>query len=397
MRAPALRARNIRNVGINNTRMCSGKRNNMIAQFVGEIESTATYVRTLIARHGHQCPSGDILGFDDARRVIAQTQPPPHVIFVHCDGRFEAALNAISQIRKLAGPSLIAIGERSDTDTVLRAVRSGAQDYLHLGERFEIELDHLLRRLVQGTEHQRSTGRIISVFGASGGCGASTVAVNLAAEMARQQGRCALLDLNLCGGDLAALLDLKPLHHIVDLCHSQHSVDRAMFEQSLLSHGSGIHLLAAPPVLEDIGTIEPENISQIVHLAASDFSHVVIDLEDIFHREQTVALQASDAIVIVLRLDFICLMRTRRTLAHLSRLGISRNKIMLVANRFGQASELPRHKVREALGLHIAFGVPEDPKTILTTTNLGNPAVLEARSTKVARSMIDLAVQVCTL
>lgn len=368
----------------------------MLAHFVGEIDTTAAYVRTLVARHGHHCTGTETFGFEEARRSIVRCQPQPHVVFVHCDGRLDAALAVISHLRQLNGPSLIALGESSDTDTVLKAVRAGARDYLHLGDRFDADLAELLGRLSSGLIEPSASGRVVSVFGASGGCGCSTVAVNLAAELARRAGGCALLDLNLCGGDLAALLDLQPLHHIADLCHSQQAIDQAMFEQSLLSHDSGIHLLAAPPVLEDIGTVEPSTVSQIVHLAASSYPHVVIDLEDVIHREQTTALLASDAIVIVLRLDFICLMRTRRCLAHLAHLGIAREKIVLVANRFGQASELPRHKVREALGMSISLGVPDDPKTILASTNLGNPVVIEARTTKVAKAMIELVGHVCT-
>ena len=118
---------------------------------------------------------------------------------------------------------------------------------------------------------------------------------------------------------------------------------------------------------------------------------VVVDLDDCFHEEQVQALRQSGVILFVLRLDFTSLRNAQRILAQLEQMEIPREHFRLVVNRYGQAKELPPAKVEEALGMKIAHYIPDDPKTINWANNTGHPAVLEAPSAKVSRSLTVLA------
>jgi Flp pilus assembly CpaE family ATPase len=103
------------------------------------------------------------------------------------------------------------------------------------------------------------------------------------------------------------------------------------------------------------------------------------------------ALQQADVILVVFRLDFTALRNTQRTLDYLEQMGIARDRVRLVVNRYGQAKEVPYGKAEEALGRKIFHYVPDDPKTINRSNNSGVPAVLEYPSAKVSRSVARLA------
>jgi pilus assembly protein CpaE len=240
-------------------------------------------------------------------------------------------------------------------------------------------------------EKAAETGRVISVLSPSGGSGSSTLAVNLATALAREQKSCILIDLNLGSGDLASLLDLKPAHTLADLCRISSRMDRAIFERSLVRHDCGVALLSPSRSFADISQVTTQGVCDTLILARNLSPYVVVDLDDSFHSEQTQTLRHSDVILLVLRLDFTSLRNTRRTLDHLEQLQVSRQRVQLVVNRYGQPQELPSAKAEEALGMKITHFIPDDPKTINRANNNGIPAVIESPSAKVSKSVYQLA------
>src|SRR6185437_16704079 len=132
--------------------------------------------------------------------------------------------------------AVLAVGLTSDSKLILRALHEGADHYIDEAD-LEMQLDAVLSRLKLKEEGARPpSGQVIGLLGASGGSGTSTLAANLAAVLARDAGRCALIDLKSGVGDLAALLDLKPAHNLADLCLNAARMDRAMFESALVLH-----------------------------------------------------------------------------------------------------------------------------------------------------------------
>jgi pilus assembly protein CpaE len=131
-----------------------------------------------------------------------------------------------------------------------------------------------------------------------------------------------------------------------------------------------------------------------LNLGRTLFPYVIVDLDHNFHAEQVDVLQQADIIMLVLRLDFASLRNTRRSIEHLERLGIDRQKLKLVVNRYGQPKEVPYAKAEEALGLKIFHYVPDDPRSVNRANNSGVPVVLESPSAKVAKSVVKLAISV---
>jgi pilus assembly protein CpaE len=307
----------------------------------------------------------------------------------------EAALALLRAQRSPDIQRVLAVGPMTDPKLRLGALREGADQYLDEAE-LGPELEAILRRFtIHNTPPPAPTvnGRMISVLAASGGCGSSTVAVNLATALVKDHKPCMLMELNLGAGDLAALLDLKPAHTLADLCRHVARLDRNMFERSLVRHASGVALLAPSRSIADIKQVTDQGVATTLNLARQMFPYVVVDLDDSFHSEQTQTLRQSDVILLVLRLDFTSLRNTRRTLDHLDQLQIGRQRVRIVANRYGQPQELPSGKVEEALGVKLAHYIPDDPKTINRANNNGIPAVLEAPSAKVSKSVLQLAAQ----
>lgn len=355
-------------------------------------ESLTTRIQEIFSFAGHPCPLSNVLTVDDGVRKLGR-EAEISVALVVLSPDPERVLMLLPTLAKTAPRRVIAIGPTADARLVLRALRSGAADFVETAD-LEVDLLAAIERLNAADDTPHEPGKLIAVLSPNGGGGSSTLAVSLAATLASKHKRVGLIDLKLGSGDLAALLDLKPTFTLSDLCQNSHRLDHVMFERSLVTHECGIHLLAPPLELADIRHVHPETVGLAVTLARSSFPYVVADLDHSFQEEQLVVLRQSDTILLVFRLDFISLRNVRRTLEYLEHLGIARDKIRLIANRYGQSQEVPYGKAEEALGLKIAHAIPEDPKAVNRANNHGVPVVLSAPSAKVAKAINAIATSV---
>jgi pilus assembly protein CpaE len=250
----------------------------------------------------------------------------------------------IQRLRGAVVGHLLAVGHAGEAKLILRAMQVGADLFLDQDE-LETELQAALSRLRLKQEGNRPTGRLVAVLSASGGCGASTLAANLAAALARDCKKCCLIDLNPGRGDQAALLDLKPQYTLADVCINEARLDAALFDKLLARHPCGIALLASPSRISDARAVTASGVAQALALARQSFPEVIVDVEDYFHDEQVTVLHQANGILLVCRLDFTSLRHARRVLDHLAKLSIERARIKVVLNSRGQPSELPAQRI----------------------------------------------------
>jgi pilus assembly protein CpaE len=302
----------------------------------------------------------------------------------------ETGFDVLRKLRRLKTNSLLVMGHSADSKLILRALQAGADYYLDEAD-LDASLEAILERLQGKGEKPSGESRMLAVLPACGGCGASTLAVNIAVTLARENRSCLLVDLKPGRGDLATLLDLKPSFTLADLCLNLARLDQAMFDKVLAPHACGLQLLSAPQMFGDARVVTSQGVSQALQLATRRFHHIVVDLEDCFHEEQQVVLRQAARIMLTVRMDFTALRSARRILDHLNELDIPAGRVRLVANRFGQANELPIGEAEEALGMPLAHYIPDDPATINKANNTGVPVVLKAPMTKVAQSIEQLA------
>jgi pilus assembly protein CpaE len=340
-------------------------------------------LRTLVDPQGPATTS-----FEKAADSLLQVQPELLVLVLPPSA--DAGLEMVRTLRRGLPGHLIVVGQASDPKLILRALQFGADHYVDQAD-LETELEAGVSRLKLKQEAGAPTGRLLAVLGASGGVGASTLAVNLAATLAKQGGGSVLLDLNPGRGDLAALLDLKPQFNLADLCLNVARLDRAIFEKMLVEHASGVRLLGAPQMFGDLRAVTAQGVSQALAMARKIFPFTVVDLEDCFHEEQVVTLRQASSVLLVARLDFTSLRNARRILEHLTQLEVHHAQVRVVINRSGQPNELPVAEAEDALGHKLVHFVPDDSKTVNRANNAGIPVVLNEPGARVSQSVRQLA------
>ena len=359
---------------------------------VSDDEAIGSRVRMAVLGMGHECPPSNVVRSSRASDLLGSSKPELGVLAVGSE--LGDALTSLGQIRRLVVSPLLVVGSLSNPKAVLQLLRSGADDYLDQAD-IEIELPIVADNLISGRRGCSQPGRVIAVVSPSGGCGASTIAANLAVTLAKQHKNVGLIDLKAATGDLAALLDMRPIHSLADLFLSVDRVDRSLFERTLVRHDSGVHLLASPRRYDVRDVITADGVARILELARSVFPFVVLDVDPALGPEQIQALQGADVILVVMRLEFNPLCNARLAIDFISRQGVSRERMLVIANRHGQPKEIPIAKAEEALGQKLAQLIPDDPKTVIRANNNGNPVTLDAPSARCSKNLVQLATIVC--
>jgi len=354
-------------------------------------DHTTAKIRQALVRHNIDCPITQVVSLDMAVGRLDAVRPDLVLLVLTPDP--ERGLVALQTLRSATSARLAAVGVASEPRQILRALHEGGADaYVDLGE-LDSQLAATLAHLKPKTVASADAGRVTGVLAPSGGSGASTVAVNLATAIAQQRKTCGLLDLNFEVGDLAALLDLKPAHSLLDVCRNSRRIDRSLFEQLFTRHENGVHLLASPRAFGGSEGITADGIRQAISMARVLFPHVVVDLDNSFRREETDVFLLADTILLVFRLDFASLRNVGQTADRLKELGISAERLQFVANRCGQPREVPVATAEDVLGMKVLQALPDDPKSVLQANNNGVPVVVENPRAKVSRLLVDMARQ----
>jgi pilus assembly protein CpaE len=367
----------------------------MRTYILSDLESLATEIRDALVRRGYDCPSNGVVPLADYP-LLADS--PSDLVVLCLSPDPDRALIALTEIRSAIESQVLVVGPGTDPKLILRTMRGGADEFITEDE-LPGELDIALSRLKSGAR-TKQVGKTIAILGATGGSGASTIAVNLASTFAREHGGAILIDLRLETGDLAALLDLEPQHTISDLCSGYSTPDRDMLEQSFVSHGCGLRLLASPrrqasairskSSMSGPG-VTTDTIREVLNLARTMSPHTVVEVNSTFREEQTQALRMADTVLLVFRLDFTSLRNTRRVLEHLDSVGIDRTRVRLVGNRHSQQNSIKSSDAEEALDSKLFHIVPDDPNAMNIASNVGEPCVLGLPKAPSSKSLMQLA------
>ncbi len=313
--------------------------------------------------------------------------------------RGEEELEAVAEIVARRGERevFLTAGEY-DAEVLMRLMRQGVREFFPQPvsqEEVRMALWRYKARR-EGRHGQRGSkqGRIINVFGAKGGVGTTTVAVNLAAAcLGHKAGASvALMDMNLPFGEAQLFLDIAPKYHWGEVLGNISRLDATYLMSVMSRHASGLSLLAPPSRLDDLQMATPENISSLLALMRQVFDTVVIDLGMYLDEITLKVMDISDAIVLVCVQNLPCLANVRRFLDNIrqAQAGLE-EKLRIVVNRHLGESELTVEDMENALGLPVYWRIPNDYKTTLAAINQGKTLLEAAPKAPVTRAIADLA------
>jgi len=334
---------------------------------------------------------------DPSRGYDLVRQVKPTVVILNLYPAIDQALRLAEKItHNTPHVTLFVTSSDKNPETIIMAMRSGAREYLSQPLKRE-ELAAAFNKLRMSSHWMSegvSDGKVVSVFGAKGGVGTTTIATNLAVTLAEQMKRKVILvDLNLQLGNTALFLNIKPKYSIVDIAENIEDLDPMVLKGVLPRHTSGIYLLSGPSRPERADSIGGSHLDRILTFLRSMFDFVVVDTAHALDELTLKALDESEIILLVFTDDLAAIYNARQCLDVFQRMDYSQDKVKLVMNRGYSNRGFSAKDVKKSINHPVFWKIPnQDYPTVLSSLNQGIPISSFKPNSKVSASFRELAV-----
>ena len=287
----------------------------------------------------------------------------------------ERAFSVAEQVKgRLANVRLVMTSPAGAPDTILRAMRAGAEEFLpqpfNWAEVLK-SLDSISKKVDLHTTKAVERGHIVAVSSNKGGVGSTTAATNIAACLVAQNKSVCLVDLVLQFGSVTSFLNIDASYTILDLVKNLKRIDPLFLDGSLVKHASGIRVLAEPFYAEDARRITPADIDEILDVLAQSFDFVVVDTPKEFDDMLAVVLDKANLILFITEMDVPSLKSAHRALELFERMGIYDKKIRLILNRYVKSKLMSLESVEKALGVKVFWTLPNNYPVAIAAVNQG--------------------------
>jgi pilus assembly protein CpaE len=317
----------------------------------------------------HFCRTGEVLEVIKTARV--------DLVGVELSADPHAGLALLKELHeRLPRVTILAASADPSVTLIRAALDGGATDVLSL-PLGRGELHKALIKFSQ-SEVRNAAGRgvggsVVSVYGARGGLGASTLAVNLASRlMALGGSETAVVDMDLQRGDVAAFLNLTPSQSIAAIVGARGEVDDLFLHGTLTRHSSGLFVLPAPPEMEEGDSIADTDVEVVFRLLRAQFRWTVVDTPRTIHGPVVAALEHSDRTIVLTDLSVPSVRAAKRAFELLGRLGVPSERLELVVTE-AIAGPLDVRDVVRALGHTPLVVIPRDAEAAARAMNNGMP------------------------
>jgi pilus assembly protein CpaE len=282
-----------------------------------------------------------------------------------------------------AQAGIFAVAQAADPELILQAMRAGANEFFAWpppDETFHGAIRRTAARR-ETTQGARPAATTLVFFGAKGGAGTTTVAVNCGVELARLSKRATVIvDLKPGLGEVGLFLGVRPRFSVLDAIDNLHRLDREFLRELVTKHKSGLEILAGSEQFDRPGAADGGAIEELFRLLARQYEYIVVDAGSQISACTVAALFAADTMYLVANPDVPSVRNAQRLLDRVRQLGAAGDRIRFLLNRAAEPFPIPRKQIEGAVGHPIHHTFPSDYKVVSTALNSGVPLTLSGAS-----------------
>ena len=317
------------------------------------------------------------------RAAIAamQKQATPRNLIIDISG-VDEPLSALRDLSEVVEPDVkvLVIGEFTDVDFYREVTRGmGAREYLAK----PLTRDMVVRLFIPvivgqpAAAQEVAGGRVITITGACGGVGATTIAVNLAWHFGVSRNRhTVLLDPDLHTGSAALSVDVVPGPGLRAALEMPDRIDDLFVERAAVTLKGRMHVLAGQETLADRPAFATDAVPRLLAALRRRYNFIVADVpfQPVPLYRDLLDLATQRVIVFEPTLAGVRdTLRLRALYSNVSQL----EQTVLLLNRDGMPGGLTRAQVEDALEGRPDLVIPDLPKRLIAAANMGEPAVLK--------------------
>ncbi len=358
------------------------------------------------------------LGFPEALAFMGQLDAKMlEFIAIAIDEDDEADLSIIGDIITLAGQlkiKVILIADDVTPAALHSLLRQGADEFVPYPLP-EGELQAAIERMRKPAEPTPTVsatpranggdGVILGVHGLAGGTGATTLAVNLAWELASaskdEAPRVCIIDMGLQFGSVSTFLDLPRREPVFEMWSDTETMDEDIFKQALVSYQDRLWVLTAPPEMLPLDMISPEDVTRVLDQARKHFDYVIVDMPTTLVQWTETVLCAAQIYFATVEMDMRSAQNTLRVKRALKAEDLPLERLRYCINRapkFTDMSGKSRVKrMAESLEISIELQLPDGGKAVGQGADHGLPLAKTAPKNPLRKEIAKLAASIHAL
>jgi pilus assembly protein CpaE len=272
--------------------------------------------------------------------------------------------------------SIFAISNDSHPDAIIKAMRSGCSEYLVK----PLRADQILDALVQVEARRQGKlvgqkGRVVTLIGAKGGTGVTSLALHLALNLVqRHEQKCLVVDQHPALGDLALYLGLgRHQYSFYELVHNMDRLDADLLQGFLLQHSSGLNVMDSPEAIHAFPSAASDAIEHTLAFLAENYQFVIIDCPPGLSDDTCAAIRQSERLAIIITPELPAIHNAIRAIEYLTGLHYPDENIDIVLNRTSRKGALNDREIEASLHRPVAVRIPNNYELMVNAINAGTP------------------------
>jgi len=308
---------------------------------------------------------------------------PPDFVLVDVRGDAGAGMSTIERVRAShPATGVFAVAHAADPDLILQAMRAGANEFFTWPPSADVFHGAIRRTAARRESSQGArTARTLVFFGAKGGAGTTTLAVNCGVEVARLSKRpTVIIDLKAGLGEVALFLGIRPRFTVVDAIDNLHRLDSAFLKELVTKHKSSVDILAGSEQFDRPGAGDAGALEELFQVLARHYEYIVIDAGSAINSSTVAGLYAAHTMFLVANPDVPSVRNAQRLLDRVRQIGACGERVRILLNRAAEPYPIPPKQIETALGHPIHHTFPSDYQIVSTALNSGVPLALSGAS-----------------
>lgn len=339
----------------------------------------------------------EIKSYDDYKKALEEIKSTENKSIVFADiSKNDNENDSIVEAIKLFTSQIIITSQDYSTNTIVKAMRLGAKEFLPkpiIKEDLKRVLD-----LVQNSnlEAGEISSKIITIYSNKGGIGKTTVATNLAVELAKTtRDKVALVDLNLQLGDVSTFLNINPTFDVGYVINNLISKKEESLMKAFENYeGTSLYVLSDPAYIEQAEGITPYQLEELLKALKKLFSYIVIDMSSNIDENSLKILDKSDMILFATIVNIPAIRNAQRCLNLFKSRRYPSDKVKVLINRYMENDEITIEDIEITLAEKIYWKVPNNYFSIMEAINKGVSAGEINANSNIANSFRELATKI---
>ena len=324
-------------------------------------------------------------------RLSAESAP---VALVDLDPQPQQTLVQLERIvERFPTTRFVALSSSIESDLLIQAMQAGVRRVLPKLS-IPTELSAILNRLSPHEASLGQAGDVITVLSASGGCGATTIAANIAAELITPNpaDTALLVDLDTYHGSLATFFGLTPQYAIDHILDYERGLDTELIRSTATVHGPQLHVLASPVSMRPSRTqpLNYDRLGDLLALATRAYRYTVLDAPRLSPEVTGTLVSSSTSVVLLFQLTVKDLRVAKGILDALDDRAISRRHVVAIANRYAKRPPISLEEASKVLGGLPVKYLRNDYSAALEGINYGKALAQASPKSVLRRDLLEL-------